>query len=122
MDWYQDSRQAFGDLKVALKEALEVARQNFYKGKVSMVCMAKHGGYVVKEVNDKDQATMTPTTTPTMPNHEDEIVMKTTTSLSLVNHARVDDSNETKTVVDKTPKINIEDFDHGTHLDDGKTI
>ncbi len=106
-----------------LKEALEVARQNFYKGKVSMVCMAKHGGYVVKEVNDKDQATMTPTTTPTMSNHEDEIVMKTTTSLSLVNDARVDDSNEAKTVVgDKTPKINIEDFDHGTHLDDGKTI
>jgi hypothetical protein len=58
-----------------------------------------------------------------MSNHEDEIVMKTTTSLSLVNDARVDDSNEAKTVVgDKTPKINIEDFDHGTHLDDGKTI
>jgi hypothetical protein len=106
-----------------LKEALEVARQNFYKGKVSMVCMAKHGGYVVKEVNDKDQASMaTTTTTPTMSNHEDEIV-KASTSLSLVNDAKVDDSNETKTVVgDKTPKINIEDFDHGTHLDDGKTI
>lgn len=36
-----------------LKEALEVARHNFYKGKLSMVCLTKTGGYVVKEVKDQ---------------------------------------------------------------------
>ena len=36
-----------------LKEALEVARQNFYKGKLSQVCLSKHGeGYVVKEMKE----------------------------------------------------------------------
>lgn len=38
------------DDALKLKEALEVARQNFYKGKMSMVCLNKTGGYVVKEV------------------------------------------------------------------------
>jgi hypothetical protein len=37
-----------------LKEAIELARQNFYKGKLSMVCLTKTGGYVVKEVNEKE--------------------------------------------------------------------
>ncbi len=36
-----------------LKEALEVARHNFYKGKISMVCLTKAGGYVVKEVKEQ---------------------------------------------------------------------
>ena len=36
-----------------LKEALELARHNFYKGKMSMVCLTKTGGYVVKEVKDQ---------------------------------------------------------------------
>ena len=40
-----------------LKEALEVARQNFYKGKMSMVCLNKAGGYVVKEVKDQPNDT-----------------------------------------------------------------
>jgi hypothetical protein len=40
-----------------LKEALEVARQNFYKGKMSMVCLNKAGGYVVKEVKDQTNDT-----------------------------------------------------------------
>lgn len=39
-----------------LKEALELARQNFYKGKMSMVCLTKTGGYVVKEVKDNENA------------------------------------------------------------------
>jgi hypothetical protein len=35
-----------------LKEAIELARQNFYKGKMSMVCLTKAGGYVVKEIKE----------------------------------------------------------------------
>lgn len=48
-----------------LKEALEVARQNFYKGKISMVCLNKAGGYVVKEVKEKDAANTTLSKSPT---------------------------------------------------------
>ena len=52
--------ESLGDEEaLKLKEALEVARQNFYKGKVSMVCLTKKGGYVVKEVNDKEHEAVT---------------------------------------------------------------
>jgi hypothetical protein len=40
------------DEALKLKEALALARQNFYKGKVSTVCLTKTGGYVVKEVKE----------------------------------------------------------------------
>jgi hypothetical protein len=49
--------QNVSENSVSLKTALEIARQNFYMGKSSMVCVTKAGGYVVKEIDDpeKDQ-------------------------------------------------------------------
>jgi hypothetical protein len=88
-----------------LKEALELARQNFYKGKMSMVCLAKHGGYVVKEVNDRE-------TTATNPNDvsNDETIVCSVTDI-VASSSSVKPAN-----------INIDDFGHASQLDDGKTI
>ena len=52
---------------IKLAEALEIARQNFYKGKVSMVCLADEasggdGGYVDKPVGGDTTTTTTITT------------------------------------------------------------
>lgn len=46
-----------------LKEALELARQNFYKGKMSMVCLTKAGGYVVKEITEPTLDSLNTSTT-----------------------------------------------------------
>lgn len=46
----QTETEPTDDEALKLKEALAIARQNFYKGKVSTVCLTKTGGYVVKEV------------------------------------------------------------------------
>ena len=59
------AEEAATSLKLA--EALEIARQNFYKGKVSMVCLADEasggdGGYVDKPVGGDTTTTTTITT------------------------------------------------------------
>jgi hypothetical protein len=51
--------------KLKLKEALEVARQNFYKGKTSLVCLTNNGGYVVKEVTGNNNNSNAKETTST---------------------------------------------------------
>jgi hypothetical protein len=45
-----------------LKEAIELARQNFYKGKMSMVCLTRAGGYVVKEIKEPTMDSLAMTT------------------------------------------------------------
>lgn len=86
-----------------LKEALEVARQNFYKGKVSLVCLSKHGeGYVVKEMQNQPNAT---NTSPAAGG--DTAAVKTTL--------------DTSTSGESAPKINVEDADVSTNRD-GKPI
>lgn len=52
------------DEALKLKEALALARQNFYKGKVSTVCLTK-GGYVVKEVSTSQSTLQTTSVTTT---------------------------------------------------------
>lgn len=84
-----------------LKEALEVARQNFYKGKVSLVCLSKHGeGYVVKEMQNQPNANTSPAA------GGDTAAGKTL---------------DTSTSGESAPKINVEDADVSTNRD-GKPI
>ena len=92
-----------------LKEALELARQNFYKGKMSMVCLAKHGGYVVKEVNDRETTGTNLETNPNDVSNEETIVCS------------VADIVASSSSV-KLANINIDDFGHASQLADGKTI
>lgn len=93
-----------------LKEALEVARQNFYKGKVSLVCLSKHGeGYVVKEMQNQ------PLNTSIDPN-----LIKSTLDTSTSN---LDTSiTTTNTGAETAPKINVEDVDAASSNRDGKSF
>ncbi len=49
----RESKEGTPEEALELKQALEVARHNFYRGKISMVCLTKAGGYVVKEVEEQ---------------------------------------------------------------------
>lgn len=77
--------------ELKLKEALELARQNFYKGKMSMVCLNKKGGYVVKEVKEQT---------------DDLVVVQSWTSDS--------QSASSSSRFQVTPSIKIEDVDNFT--------
>lgn len=91
-----------------LKEALEVARQNFYKGKVSLVCLSKHGeGYVVKEMQNQPLNTSV-----------DPSLIKTTLDTSTSNlDTSITTTTTSNTGADAAPKINIEDVDASTTRD-----
>jgi hypothetical protein len=71
-----------------LKEAIELARQNFYKGKLSMVCLTKAGGYVVKEIKEPTMDSLATT----MPNESSHLVSNSVTidSLASANTGPVD--------------------------------
>jgi len=86
-----------------LKEALELARQNFYKGKVSMVCLTKTGGYVVKEVKDQTSDNLAHIVN----EHNQDVLndLNVHVQSSLVHGP---ESVENKLV---TPQINVEDMD-----------
>lgn len=119
-----------------LKEAIELARQNFYKGKMSMVCASKKGGYVVKEVKESANDLAKPELTTTSTTTEQETTTATEPTLAEDNTnepkpvATLSDSpitpenlNKAKTVTILDPqtnqkskvaissKINIEDVD-----------
>lgn len=77
-----------------LKEALEVARHNFYKGKISMVCLTKAGGYVVKEVKDQ-------------PSGESDGAVVLSSSDTKAISSSAEDAKKPRII----PQINIEDVD-----------
>jgi hypothetical protein len=84
-----------------LKEALELARQNFYKGKMSMVCLTKAGGYVVKEIKEQTNDSLASSTTVTSVAAE-----------SLASSSNLSDPNNSlnsSKLQPQTPKINVED-------------
>lgn len=88
------------DAALKLKEALEVARQNFYKGKVSLVCLSKHGGgYVVKEM--QQQSSPQQQQQQSDPNRSLNNSANSATELPSANGAQ-------------TPRINVEDVDAAT--------
>jgi hypothetical protein len=89
------------DAALKLKEALEVARQNFYKGKVSLVCLSKHGGgYVVKEMQQQSSPQQQQQQQ-SDPNRSLNNSANSATELSSANGAQ-------------TPRINVEDVDAAT--------
>ncbi|CAF0709788.1 unnamed protein product [Brachionus calyciflorus] len=84
----EPSSQSSEEDALKLKEALELARQNFYKGKMSMVCLNKKGGYVVKEVAEQNE------------NKKEDIL-----NTSIVSNDLKEELNENETTA---PRINIE--------------
>lgn len=115
----EDSPEKYGDAEddeeaLKLKEALELARQNFYKGKMSMVCLTKTGGYVVKEVKDKDQAKIL------LSNNKEELVVvsKTWTDSDITALDNKNDNEKPNTV--NPPEIKIEDFDNAQQNEENK--
>lgn len=86
-----------------LKEALEVARQNFYKGKVSLVCLSKHGeGYVVKEMDMQQQQQQQ------LLAHTNALTTEPGQAKSLNSSGS---NSDTLATTESAPKINVEDVD-----------
>lgn len=85
-----------------LKEALEVARQNFYKGKVSLVCLSKHGeGYVVKEMQNQTEQNAASAAAAVVGD-------------LVVNHSPDTSLSNSDGLINAGPKINVEDVDTTT--------
>ena len=78
------SQEALDEESLKLKEAIELARQNFYKGKMSMVCLTKAGGYVVKEINEPTIDSLSSTVTAAATNESSQnLLLAVSTSVTV---------------------------------------
>jgi len=103
-----ESSESSEEEALKLKEALALARQNFYKGKVSTLCLTKTGGYVVKEIKDKQESDglviVAPPSSSPLPNSEpNEDIINDDTSIEQ-NHS--EQIKEQSALVESIPVVN----------------
>jgi hypothetical protein len=100
------TEQNDSETSMSLKLALEIARQNFYQGKHSMVCVTKAGGYVVREIDgfEKEKQDSEPASAS---NHVSELTNVTYDSDAIVPVAEPGTLKEAKFAA----QISVEDVD-----------
>jgi hypothetical protein len=103
-----ESSESSEEEALKLKEALALARQNFYKGKVSTLCLTKTGGYVVKEIKDKQESDglviVAPPSSSPLPNSEPNEDIKNDDTSIEQNHS--EQIKEQSALVESIPVVN----------------